>query len=126
MALIPAFSIIAAVTSGFLSKCCPSEWWSSTPAWRYGAAAWRCSGFFSRPTLGMSELAYTISVRRQTARAQVERCHGQPAVHSWLCASLKTVQVSEGGRRTKGEELLQRPLSLPSSLTRVTVVTRKP
>ena len=60
MALIPAFSIIAAVTSGFLSKCCPSEWWSSTPAWRYGAAApdgaARCSGFLSRPTFGMSEL----------------------------------------------------------------------
>ena len=95
--------------------------------WSQSLADWlTCSGFFSRPTLGMSELAYTISVRRQTARAQVERCHGQPAVHSWLCASLKTVQVSEGGRRTKGEELLQRPLSLPSSLTRVTVVTRKP
>ena len=60
VALIPAFSIIAAVTSGFLSKCCPSEWWSSTPACRYGAApppGAERSGFFSRPTLGISELA---------------------------------------------------------------------
>ena len=94
VALIPAFSIIAAVTSGFLSKCCPSEWWSSTPAWRYGAAAWRCSGFFSRPTLGMSELAYTISVRRKTARAQGERCQGT-AVH----APAKLCRASLRGRQ---------------------------
>ena len=109
VALIPAFSIIAAVTSGFLSKCCPSEWWSSTPAWRYGAAAWRCSGFFSRPTLGMSELAYTISVRRQTARLKVERGQGQPSTPSRLlpnCASLR------GRQADKNLQLFQRPLSL--------------
>ena len=118
VALIPAFSIIAAVTSGFLSKCCPSEWWSSTPAWRYGAAAWRCSGFFSRPTLGMSELAYTISVRRQTARLKVERGQGQPSTPD---GSAQTVQVFEGGKRTKiCSYSKDHYLSLPSVPTHVT------
>ena len=110
VALIPAFSIIAAVTSGFLSKCCPSEWWSSTPAWRYGAAAWRCSGFFSRPTLGMSSspTRYRFDARRLGLKVDAARA----AVHSPLrpnCASLR------GGLRTKGAKLFQRRLySLPS------------
>ena len=109
VALIPAFSIIAAVTSGFLSKCCPSEWWSSTPAWRYGAAAWRCSGFFSRPTLGMSELAYTISVRRKTARAQSERCRPRSGQ---TVASLRGRQ--RGTKVTNQKDLcFQRPTRLP-------------
>ena len=118
VALIPAFSIIAAVTSGFLSKCCPSEWWSSTPAWRYGAAAWRCSGFFSRPTLGMSELAYTISVRRQTARLKVERGQGQPSTPRRLrpnCASLRGRQADKNLSYSKDHYL-----SLPSVPTHVT------
>ena len=131
VALIPAFSIIAAVTSGFLSKCCPSEWWSSTPAWRYGAAAWRCSGFFSRPTLGMSELAYTISVRRQTARLKVERGQGQPSTPRRLrpnCASLrgrqadKNLQLGEGVSRIPKTIISRCPLSLHTS----PVVKRKP
>ena len=112
VALIPAFSIIAAVTSGFLSKCCPSEWWSSTPAWRYGAAAWRCSGFFSRPTLGMSELAYTISVRRKTARAQGERCHGQPSTGSGqtVCKSSREATRTTGHKTAR--EILRRSVTV--------------
>ena len=124
VALIPAFSIIAAVTSGFLSKCCPSEWWSSTPAWRYGAAAWRCSGFFSRPTLGMSELAYTISVRRQTARLKVERARDSrplPAAPPKLCKS---------SREASGQKSAVIPKTIISrcalSLHTSPVVKRKP
>ena len=66
----------------------------------------------------MSELAYTISVRRQTARLKVERGQGQPSTPS---GSAQTVQVFEGGKRTKiCSYSKDHYLSLPSVPTHVT------